>query len=94
MPQRRENVDREFVRSRLNGYGADSNDLGIDYTHGSYLGAALVVDERPAILIADVFNQKYEMSSKEVDTRGSVYLLTDKEISTASYGFCSSNSSD
>lgn len=80
------------LRSWLNGYGADSNQPGTDYTSGSFVGTAFSSAERDAVLettIRIASNTSYATPGSN-DTRDRVFLLSEGELYVSGYGFTTS----
>ena len=70
------------VRSWLNGYGADSNQPKVDYSHKGFCDMAFTESQREAILSTDVKNgdnAKFGTSGGK-DTDDKVFLLAESEV--------------
>lgn len=81
------------LRSWLNGYGADQNDLGMDYTGDSFAASAFTDTGRSAIKTTNVENKdnpEYGMDGGN-NTEDKVFLLSAEEVMNASYGFTSAD---
>lgn len=77
------------MRSWLNGYGADVNLCGIDYSGNNFLDNAFTGPEQVAIKDIDVINEDNPEYGTEggIDTIDKVYLLSLSEVMNPSYGF-------
>ena len=82
------------MRSWLNGYGAESNKDGKDYSGNNFLDNAFSADEQSAIRTTNVVNHDNPEYGTEGgnDTTDKVYLLSLDEVENPSYGFVSHNS--
>ncbi len=82
------------MRSWLNGYGAESNKDGKDYSGNNFLDNAFSADEQSAIRTTNVVNHDNPQYGTEGgnDTTDKVYLLSLDEVENPSYGFVSHNS--
>lgn len=87
------------VRSWLNGYGAEANIEGVDYSSNNFLVDAFSADERSAIKITNVVtNDKGYGMGGEIeaeggnDTSDQVYFLSLDEVKNPVYGFLSEGS--
>ena len=82
------------MRSWLNGYGAESNRDGKDYSGNNFLNNAFSVEEQSAIKTTNVVNHDNPEYGTEGgnDTTDKVYLLSLDEVENSSYGFVSHNS--
>lgn len=77
------------IRSWLNGYGADKNDCGMDYTKDNFLNNAFNTSEQTAIFeweIANRDNTDYNTYGGN-NTTDRVYLLSLDETGNVNYGF-------
>ena len=74
------------MRSWLNGYGAEKNKDGKDYSDNNFLDYAFSEAEQTAIRTTSVVNN----GNWENDTTDKVYLLSEDEIMNPAYGFLSS----
>lgn len=84
------------MRSWLNGYGADKNKDGEDYSDNNFLDNAFSAGEQSAIRITNIANNdnpKYGTAGGN-DTLDKVYLLSADEVTNPQYGFTSSYGSD
>lgn len=81
-------------RSWLNGYGAEKNKEGKDYSGSGFLDNAFSADEQSAIQTANVVNDDNPNHGTEGgnDTTDKVYLLSVGEVMNPEYGFNSSRS--
>ncbi len=79
------------LRSWLNGYGADCNGDGIDYSVDNFINEAFTEEEQLAINTTTVINNdNLEMGiDGGNDTEDKIYLLSVEEASNTEYGFCS-----
>ena len=77
------------VRSWLNGYGADVNAYGKDYTHNNFMNYAFSASEQSAIRETALLNEDNEEDGIEggEDTTDKVYLLSKGDMDNFSYGF-------
>ncbi|MCI8363908.1 MAG: hypothetical protein HFG34_03015 [Eubacterium sp.] len=77
------------IRSWLNGYGAESNLCGEDFTNDNFLSAAFNASEQAAIVDTKVAVNDNTMVYPDNgnDTMDKVYLLSASEIMSSSYGF-------
>ncbi len=84
------------LRSWLNGYGAEVNQEGKDYSDNNFLDNAFSKSEQLGITITDVVN--YDNSTYGTkggnNTLDKVYLLSINEVMEQTYGFSSDNSAD
>ncbi len=81
--------EKSTLRSWLNGYGADSNIVGIDYSTDNFIDAAFTDEEKSTINTTNVANNdnpKYEIDGGS-NTEDKIYLLSIEEVSNADYGF-------
>jgi len=77
------------LRSWINGYSADTNVEGIDYSTDNFINAAFTEEEKDAINITMVINDdnpKYGTEGGN-NTEDKVYLLSIDEVSNVEYGF-------
>lgn len=80
------------MRSWLNGYGAEANKVGMDYSGTGFLNNAFGDSERQAIMattLANHDNPNYGISGGN-DTSDQIYLLSWDELTNPTYGFLSS----
>ncbi len=84
--------DTSRMRSWLNGYGAEANKDGKDYSDDNFLNHAFSADEQSAIQTANVVNNDNPVFGTEGgnDTIDKVYLLSIDEVTNVEYGFASS----
>lgn len=77
------------LRSWLNGYSADNNVNGIDYSRDNFFDAAFNIIEQSAVYKTFVINDDnpYTGASGGNNTQDWVYLLSDTEANDLSYGF-------
>ncbi len=77
------------MRSWLNGYGAESNKNGEDYSGNNFLNNAFSAEEQLAIRTTNVVNKDNPEWGTEGgnDTADKVYLLSLDEVTNPSYGF-------
>ena len=82
------------MRSWLNGYGAESNKDGKDYSGNNFLDNAFSAGEQLAIRTTNVVNNDNPEYGTEGgnDTADKVYLLSLDEVTNPAYGFASHNS--
>ena len=82
------------MRSWLNGYGAEANKDGKDYSDDNFLNHAFSADEQSAIKTENVVNNDNLVHGTEGgnDTIDKVYLLSIDEATNVEYGFVSSRS--
>ncbi len=73
------------IRSWLNGYGAEENQEGKDYSDNNFLNNAFSAAEQTAIRTTSVVNNDNQWN----DTTDKVYLLSTDEVTNPSYGFSS-----
>ena len=85
--------ENSTLRSWLNGYGADANKQGTDYTGTGFIDRAFTAAEQEAILPADcrnLANRDYGTSSGG-DTSDRVFILSNEEVfegeNAGRYGF-------
>ena len=80
------------MRSWLNGYEAEMNRAGKDYSDNNFLDHAFSADEQTAIKTADVVNNDNPGYGTEggIDTADKVYLMSVDEVMKTEYGFTSS----
>ncbi len=80
------------MRSWLNGYGAEINKDGKDYSNNNFLNNAFSLDEQSAIKPTNVVNNDNPEYGTEGgnDTSDKVYLLSIDEVTNLEYGFDSS----
>ncbi len=83
------------MRSWLNGYGAEANKEGKDYSDNNFLTHAFSAGERSAIKPTNVVNNDNPEYGTEGgnDTSDKVYLLSIEEVTNPAYGFTSSTDS-
>ncbi|MCI8963156.1 MAG: hypothetical protein HFG37_05515 [Eubacterium sp.] len=83
------------MRSWLNGYGAEMNRGGKNYSNNNFLNNAFSADEQSAIETTNVVNDDNPEYSTEGgnDTSDKVYLLSIDEMAKTEYGFTSSDGS-
>ncbi|MBQ4069526.1 MAG: hypothetical protein IJC76_09770 [Lachnospiraceae bacterium] len=77
------------IRSWLNGYSAEFNREGADYTEDNFIDKAFTKKEQSAILLSEVVNNdniEYGTEAGE-DTEDKIYLLSEEELLNESYGF-------
>lgn len=77
------------MRSWLNGYSAECNREGADYTEDNFIDKAFTKSEQSAILVSEVVNNdniEYGTEAGE-DTNDKIYLLSEEELINESYGF-------
>ncbi|MBE5933388.1 MAG: hypothetical protein E7263_08220 [Lachnospiraceae bacterium] len=79
------------IRSWLNGYGADYNGDGVDYSTDNFIDEAFTEEEQAAINTTTVINNDNPSYGTDGgnDTEDKVYLLSIEEASNAEYGFYS-----
>ena len=84
------------LRSWLNGYTADKNICGKDFSNDNFINTAFTSEERDAILSANVVNQHdpFENTPGGNDTVDKVYLLSHNEAMKEQYGFLPDRDSD
>lgn len=84
--------DNCTMRSWLNGYGAEANKVGMDYSGIGFLNNAFTESERQAIKTTNVMNNDNPEHGTEGgnDTSDKVYLLAYDELTNPEYGFVSS----
>ncbi len=77
------------LRSWLNGYDADSNDDGIDYSMDNFIDVAFTEEEQAAINTSTVINNDNSRYGTEGgnDTEDKVYLLSLEDVKNTEYGF-------
>lgn len=77
------------MRSWLNGYGAEMNKSGKDYSDDNFLNNAFSKDEQSAIQMTNVVNNEdlRNDAGKGNDTLDKVYLLSNDEVINPIYGF-------
>ncbi len=82
------------MRSWLNGYGAESNKDGKDYSGNNFFDNAFLMDEQSAIKTTYVVNNDNPEYGTEggSDTTDKVYLLSVDEMMNPAYGFISHES--
>ena len=80
------------MRSWLNGYGAEANKDGRDYSDNNFLDQAFLSEEQTAVKTTNVVNHDGTEGGK--DTSDKVYLLSIDEVTDPVYGFNSSDDSD
>ena len=80
------------MRSWLNGYGAEANKLGEDFSTNNFLDNAFSVTEQSAIQTTNIVNNDNSDYGTEGgnDTSDQVYLLSIDEVTNFSYGFLGS----
>lgn len=85
--------DRSTLRSWLNGYGAEANDLKADYTGNGFIDRAFTPREREAILPSpcrNPANRDYGTGSG-TDTEDCLFILSNEEVfegeNAGRYGF-------
>lgn len=77
------------MRSWLNGYSAEFNREGADYTEDNFIDKAFTKREQSAILLSEVVNadnKEYGTEAGE-NTEDKIYLLSEEELLNESYGF-------
>ncbi len=77
------------MRSWLNGYDADANLYGKNYTHNNFLDYAFSASEQSAIkdtALVNADNEKHGTEGGE-DTTDQVYLLAENDMANPAYGF-------
>lgn len=77
------------LRSWLNGYPAETNYENIDYTQENFINRAFDQSEQAAILTTTVVNEdnlEYGTDAGN-DTLDKIYLLSERELTDAKYGF-------
>lgn len=80
------------IRSWLNGYGAEANQDGIDYSRDNFLDDAFTPAEQSAIWTTYVANNNdyaHYPTKGGNDTSDKVYLLSLTEVVNPVYGFSS-----
>lgn len=79
------------MRSWLNGYGAEGNKEGKDYSGNGFINHAFTPVEQSAIWTTNVVNNDNPEYSTEGgnDTADQVYLLSIDEVTNPAYGFLS-----
>ncbi len=84
------------MRSWLNGYGAEANKDGRDYSDTNFLDQAFSSEEQTAVKTTNVVNHDNPEFGTEggKDTSDKVYLLSIDEVTDPVYGFNSSDDSD
>ena len=84
------------MRSWLNGYGAEANKDGRDYSDNNFLDQAFLSEEQTAVKTTNVVNHDNPEFGTEggKDTSDKVYLLSIDEVTDPVYGFNSSDDSD
>ena len=84
------------MRSWLNGYGAEANKDGRDYSDNNFLDQAFLSEEQTAVKTTNVVNHDNPGFGTEggKDTSDKVYLLSIDEVTDPVYGFNSSDDSD
>ncbi len=82
------------MRSWLNGYGAESNEEGKDYSDNNFLNTAFSMGEQSVIKTVNVVNNENSEYGTESgnDTMDKVYLLSVYEVTKPAYGFVSHGS--
>lgn len=82
------------MRSWLNGYDADANLYGKNYTHNNFLNYAFSDSERLAIRDTELVNEDNEKYGTEGggDTTDQVYLLSGDDAVNPAYGFSDDSS--
>ena len=85
--------EKSTIRSWLNGYGADSNTYGTDYTQKNFIDSAFPSAEQSAIKTAEVINDnsiRYGIAGGN-DTKDKVFLLAESDVwntdKATSHGF-------
>ena len=85
--------EKSTIRSWLNGYGADSNTYGTDYTQKNFIDSAFSSSEQFAIKTAEVINDnsiRYGTDGGN-DTEDKVFLLAESDVwntdKATSHGF-------
>ena len=85
--------DASTLRSWLNGYGADANEQGIDYSGAGFIDRAFTAGEREAILPAhceNLPNRDYGTNSG-ADTEDRLFILSNADVfegvNAGRYGF-------
>lgn len=88
------------IRSWLNGYGAASNDKGVDYSNKNFIDAAFTSAQQGGILTSDLTNADGIVNETEGgnDTSDKLFFLSETDVYTDaanSYGFVySENTND
>lgn len=79
------------MRSWLNGYGAEANKDGKDYSNNNFLNNAFSQSEQTAVRTTNVVNDDnpYYGTEGGSDTLDKIYLLSIGEAANPSYGFLS-----
>ena len=83
--------EKSMMRSWLNGYNADENYSGMDYSEENFLDMAFTLEEQGYIADSDVVNENnpvYKTMAGK-DTTDKVFLLSVEEITNPKYGFLS-----
>ena len=77
------------IRSWLNGYGAQSNREGRDFSKDNFIDRAFSQKEKEAILTTEVVNNDSPGFGTEGgrNTQDKIYLLSEEELLNTSYGF-------
>lgn len=78
------------MRSWLNGYGAEMNRDGKDYSDNNFLDNAFSTGEQSAIKITNVVDDAVYGTEGGNGTTDKVYLLSIDEVTNPEYGFISS----
>lgn len=84
------------MRSWLNGYGAEENKDGKDYSNNNFFDNAFSESEQSVIRITNVVNDDNPEYGTEggSDTSDKIYLLSISEVANLSYGFLSDDSAE
>ncbi len=82
--------EESLMRSWLNGYGAEQNAAGKDYTYNNFLDNAFSANEQNAISVTTVVNEDSPKNgiAGGNDTMDKVYLPSVSEVTNEAYGFC------
>ncbi|MCR5836600.1 MAG: DUF6273 domain-containing protein [Lachnospiraceae bacterium] len=75
------------LRSWLNGYGPNKNEVGIDYSDDNFLDLAFSDAEQTSIKTTYVPNQRESMLCGGNDTRDKIFLMSFNQMLTGRYGF-------
>lgn len=75
-----------LLRSWLNGYGAEANETGLDYSGSGFLNYAFTTDEQAAIKTTDIVNSDSDAAGNG-NTSDKVFALSDNEAMNPAYGF-------
>lgn len=76
--------EKSTIRSWLNGYGADVNREGIDYSSNNFADSAFTKEEKAAIAETNVINNDNMIGGTEGgnDTNDKLFLLSESEVYT------------